>query len=139
METVFLIVLRSRPRPRQVWQGVVITSPSPLQVGQVVTWTIEPRKVWRTWRTSPRPPQVAQRWGVVPGSAPVPRQVEQTSSRVISISFSTPKTDFFEGEDDRVVQIGAAARGIAPAAAPTARPHPKAEELFEDIGEIDRW
>ena len=52
---------RSMPRPLHVWQSVVIVSPRPLQVGQVVTWTIEPSKVWRTWRTSPLPPQVAQR------------------------------------------------------------------------------
>jgi hypothetical protein len=53
-------------------QGEGIVSPAPLQVGQVPTLTIEPRKVSRTWRTSPVPRQVAQRTGDVPGSAPLP-------------------------------------------------------------------
>ena len=90
MLTESLRVWRTWVRPWQVWQGVAMVSPLPWQVGQVVTLTIEPRKVWRTWRTSPLPLQVAQRTGVVPGSAPLPRQVGQVSWRVTCTSFSAP-------------------------------------------------
>jgi len=82
---------RTAPRPLQFLQGEGITSPVPLQAGQAVTLTIEPRKVSRTWRTSPLPRQVVQRTGEVPGSAPEPRQTSQTSSRSRRISFSTPE------------------------------------------------
>ena len=128
------------PRPWQVWQGVAMVSPCPPQVGQVPTWTIEPRMVWRTWRTSPVPLQVAQRTGEVPGSAPLPLQVVQSSSRVISISFSTPKTASSKVRSRRYCR--SAPRRGALRDRRLLRPNPaKAEQVAEDIGkigEIDR-
>ena len=72
METTFLTVFRSNPAPRQVGHGEAITSPLPLHVGHGPDCIIEPKIVCRTWRTSPRPLQVWQRCGLVPGAAPLP-------------------------------------------------------------------
>ena len=85
--------LRSvRPSPLQVWQGVSTILPSPWQRGQAFTLTIWPSIVWRTERTSPRPLQVGQVIGSVPGSAPLPPHVSQAPRTVNSISFSVPLT-----------------------------------------------
>ena len=72
-------VARIRPLPPHTSQGVVMTSPRPWQRGQVLTLIIEPRKVWRTERTSPVPLQSGQREGVVPGAAPLPLHSSQLS------------------------------------------------------------
>ena len=114
---------------------MAIVSPAPLQVGQVATCTIEPRKVWRTWRTSPVPLQVAQRTGEVPGSAPLPLQVRADLIAGDLDFFLDPKDGFFEGQLQAVLQVRAAARRVA--RAPRRAPEPaKAEQVSEDIGKI---
>src|SRR5436190_14218996 len=50
----------TRPSPLQLVHFCVMVVPSPLQVGQVVTVCICPRKVLVTRLTCPVPPQVAQ-------------------------------------------------------------------------------
>ena len=75
------------------WQGLTITSPCAAAGragGDLHHGTEEGLAHLAHFAAARR--RWSSAWGVVPGSAPVPRQVEQTSSRVISISFSTPKT-----------------------------------------------
>ena len=66
-----------RPSPRQVSHGSVTSLPSPWHFGQAVTLTIWPSIVRRVVRISPRPPQLSQATGWVPGLAPLPLQVSQ--------------------------------------------------------------
>ena len=61
--------------------------PSPWQVGQGRVTVRNPCDT--RWR--PRPPHAGQVFGFVPGSAPLPSQVSQRSSREIAIGASTPK------------------------------------------------
>ena len=71
---------RTRPSPAQLGHGCGITVPVPEQVGQgrlVITW---PRNERWTLCTSPRPPQVSQLAGWVPGAVPAPAQVPQTTA-----------------------------------------------------------
>ncbi len=56
-------------------QGLLTTSPSPPQRGQVVIWVKKPAER----RTSPMPLHCGQRTGWVPGSAPLPEQRGQVS------------------------------------------------------------
>src|SRR5436853_6016732 len=63
------------PSPLHVPHLAVITVPSPLQVGQVVTVCICPRKVLVTLRTCPLPPQVPQVCTLPLSFAPLPLQV----------------------------------------------------------------
>ena len=66
--------------------------PVPPQRGHGVAVTIWPRIDWRTRRTSPAPWQTLQVIGVVPGRAPVPRQVAQVWGRRTVSSRWTPNT-----------------------------------------------
>ena len=84
-------VLLTRPSPEHVLQGVD-NSPVPPQEEQVITCWKTPNGVLADETTCPCPPQVLHLDGLVPGLAPEPLQVPQLSSRLISISFSTPKT-----------------------------------------------
>src|SRR5690606_4052518 len=52
----------SNPSPRQVVHLYVISTPSPLQVGQVLVVCICPSIVLVTRLTDPTPPQVLQVW-----------------------------------------------------------------------------
>ena len=136
ISTTFRRDVRSRPRPWQVGQGLLMVSPSPRQAGQVVTCTIEPRIVWRTWRTSPVPLQVEQRVGVVPGLAPLPPQVLQSSSRVISISFSIPKTASSKVRSRRYCR-SAPRRGALRERVDAAPEAAKTKQIAKDIGKIE--
>ena len=72
--TLIMRACEVRPRPRQLGQGSVIVTPSPRQAvhgALVMNW---PRIVCCTRRTSPVPPQVAQRGGVWPSFIRVPWQ-----------------------------------------------------------------
>ena len=101
--TFFVTRFRSNPPPRQVWHGDEITSPRPSQVGQVVVCIICPRIVCRTCRTCPCPPQVEQRVGEVPGSAPEPLQREQAFFAFeLDLSFNT-ENGLFEFQRDLAV------------------------------------
>src|SRR5215470_14775437 len=60
------------PSPLHVPHFAVIIVPSPLQVGQVVTVCICPRKVFVTRRTCPLPPQVPQVCTLPLSFAPLP-------------------------------------------------------------------
>ena len=83
--------LRSvRPSPRHTGQGFSTIRPAPRQRPQVVTLTIWPSIVERTWRTSPVPLHWGQVMGCEPGSAPLPAQVSQVPSAVKVMSFSAP-------------------------------------------------
>ena len=71
MLTLYFLSSRVRPWPWQVWQGCSMTVPEPPQ--RVHGRVIENRP-WPSDST-PRPLQTGHTIGVVPGSAPVPRQV----------------------------------------------------------------
>src|SRR4029079_9990649 len=75
------------PSPLQVPHFAVIVVPSPLQVGQVVTVCICPRKVLVTRRTCPLPPQVPQVVTLPLSLAPLPEQVVQTTCFFTLICF----------------------------------------------------
>ncbi len=64
----------------------------PLHRGQGRAVTIWPRIDWRTWRTSPAPPQTEHVVAEVPGLAPVASQVEHGTGTRTLISFDVPKT-----------------------------------------------
>src|SRR5258708_33720205 len=66
-----------RPSPLQELHFAVTREPSPLQVGQVVTVCICPRKVLLIFRTWPLPPQVLQVCMLPLSLAPLPPQVVQ--------------------------------------------------------------
>ncbi|MNV31843.1 hypothetical protein D3C71_1231650 [compost metagenome] len=66
---------RSNPSPLQVVHFAVISTPSPLQVGQVLVVCIWPRMVFVTLRTDPEPPQVLQVWKEDLSLAPEPSQL----------------------------------------------------------------
>src|ERR1700760_57308 len=80
----------TRPSPLQTGHFSVTGDPSPLQVGQVVTVCICPRKVLLTRRTWPLPPQVAQVWTLFLSLAPLPLQVVQPTYFFTLIFFETP-------------------------------------------------
>ena len=61
-----------------------------MQVGQVVTVCIWPRKVLLTRRTWPLPPQVEQVWMLFLSLAPVPLQVVQETYFFTLIFLVTP-------------------------------------------------
>ncbi|KAJ6378110.1 hypothetical protein OIU78_028362 [Salix suchowensis] len=84
-------VLLTRPSPEQVLQGLNV-SPLPPHEEHVITCWKTPKGVLADVTTWPCPPHVLHLDGFVPGLAPEPSQVPQLSSRVISISFSAPKT-----------------------------------------------
>ena len=67
--------MRTRPSPAHVGHGCGMTVPMPWQVGQGRAETTWPRKVRCTVCTSPRPAQVSQVVGWVPGAVPAPVQV----------------------------------------------------------------
>src|SRR5882672_11080611 len=67
----------TRPSPLHTGHLAVTVEPSPLQVGQVVTVCIWPRKVLVTLRTWPLPPQVEQVCTLLLSLAPLPLQVLQ--------------------------------------------------------------
>ena len=69
----------TRPSPLQLPHFAVMVVPSPLQVGQVVTVCIWPRKVLVTLFTCPLPPQVPQVCTLLLSFAPLPLQVVQTT------------------------------------------------------------
>src|SRR5687767_9403841 len=75
------------PSPLQVVHLTVIVEPSPLQVGQVVTVCICPRKVFVTRRTCPLPPQVLQICTLPLSLAPLPEQVLQPTCFFTFICF----------------------------------------------------
>ena len=79
-----------RPDPSQSRQGRSTTRPAPPQPGQVCERTNSPNAVRETCCRWPRPPQVAQTTGSVPGSAPLPRQVAQGTVTGIETSRLTP-------------------------------------------------
>src|SRR5215469_12707564 len=81
---------RTRPSPRHFLHGVETTVPSPPQVGHGATLTNWPKNERCARRTSPLPPQVAQRWGVVPGSAPLPLHLSHASSSLSVSVLSIP-------------------------------------------------
>src|SRR5882762_7739516 len=67
------------PSPLQALHLAVTVVPSPLQVGQVVTVCICPKKVLVTRLTWPLPPQVPQVCTLPLSLAPLPAQVVQTT------------------------------------------------------------
>src|SRR3954463_14209199 len=114
--------------------------PSPRQRGQAFTLTIWPSIVWRTDRTSPRPLQVGQVLGSVPGSAPFPPHVSQAPRTVNSSSFSVPLTASSElirrsyrRADPEFVGRGGA--GLWPSAAGRPAAGSTPEERVEDVRE----
>src|SRR5450432_1431295 len=78
------------PSPLQATHLEVIVVPSPLQVGQVVTVCIWPRKVLLTRLTCPLPPQVPQVWTLALSLAPLPWQVPQATCFFTFIFLLTP-------------------------------------------------
>ena len=76
-------VLRTafRPRPEQALQGSVGTRPSPPHTSQTCSRTSCPNAVRVTARTRPAPWQLRQVWTSEPGSALVPLQRSQASTR----------------------------------------------------------
>jgi hypothetical protein len=69
-----------------------MTWPMPPQVGQLRLVTIRPSRPFCTLCTSPRPPQVEQVAGCVPGAVPAPVQVSHTIAVSTVMSLVTPKT-----------------------------------------------
>src|ERR1700750_384213 len=80
----------TRPSPLQTEHLAVTMEPSPLQVGQVVTVCICPRKVLLTRRTWPLPPQVEQVWTLFLSLAPLPLQVVQPTYFLTLMFLETP-------------------------------------------------
>src|SRR6478735_4001340 len=80
----------TRPSPLQLPHFAVIVLPSPLQVGQVVTVCICPRKVLVTFLTCPLPPQVIQFCTLPLSLAPDPAQVVQETYFFTLIFLETP-------------------------------------------------
>src|ERR1700722_6355517 len=78
------------PSPLQTGHLAVTMEPSPLQVGQVVTVCIWPRKVLLTLRTWPLPPQVVQVWTLLRSLAPLPLQVVQETYFLTLMFLVTP-------------------------------------------------
>src|ERR671917_2132402 len=75
------------PLPLQLSQETSMILPRPPHVEQVCVLTICPRKLSRTVRTTPAPPQVEQEWDSVP---PTPSQTEQFFTVCTLTSRSTP-------------------------------------------------
>ena len=73
--TVSVRRVRTRPSPPQVAHGCGMTVPKPWQAGHGRDETTWPRNVRCTDWTSPRPPQMSQVVGWVPGAVPAPEQV----------------------------------------------------------------
>ena len=87
-----------------------MTSPSPPHVGHALTETNCPNTLRAARRTSPAPPQVGQRCGLVPAFAPEPLHLPQRS-RVLSFTvFLTPVCHLGEREPHRDPDVLAAAR-----------------------------
>ena len=76
-----------RPLPPQVVQGSGMILPLPWQCGQVC-WML--KKPWRRC-TVPEPWQVVQVLALVPGLAPLPWQVSQSSQDGMRICASLPR------------------------------------------------
>jgi hypothetical protein len=70
--------------------GVLMTVPSPAQVGHGATLTNWPKNERWARRTSPLPWHVVHVTGLEPGSAPEPSHRSQPSSSLAGICFSTP-------------------------------------------------
>src|SRR5690606_3733815 len=81
---------RTSPSPWQVEHLAEISTPSPLQVGQVLVVCICPRMVLVTRLTAPVPPQVRHVLNEDLSFAPEPSQVEQTTCLLTFIFFSAP-------------------------------------------------
>src|SRR5688572_9861675 len=80
----------TRPSPLQVLHFAVIVEPSPLQLGQVLTVCICPRKVFCTLLTCPLPPHVLQVCTLPSSFAPFPPHVLQATCFFTLIFFVTP-------------------------------------------------
>src|SRR4051812_10721238 len=83
---------RTRPSPAQLGHGSGMTWPVPAQVGQVREETTWPRNERCTLCTSPRPPQVVQVAGWVPGAVPAPLHAVHRTAVSTVISLVVPKT-----------------------------------------------
>jgi len=97
--------VRTRPSPEHSGHGVRITLPKPLQRGhgrEVITW---PRNERCTCCTSPRPMQVSQVSGWVPGAQPDPSQVVHTTAVSIVSSRVVPKAVSARSSSTRSVAL----------------------------------
>ena len=86
---------------------------------------------------TPRPPQVEQITGAVPGAAPVPPQVEQATSLVTLTVVVTPADGVDEGQVQLGLEVLAPAgtgRGPRPPPAPAAAA--AAEDAAEQVAEV---
>mmetsp|Transcript_9983 Transcript_9983/g.29946 ORF Transcript_9983/g.29946 Transcript_9983/m.29946 type:complete len:211 (+) Transcript_9983:3590-4222(+) len=85
------LVLRTRPSPPQVPQGVV-RSPVPWHSPQSCTCWNTPSGVRTAVATCPAPPQALQVEGLVPALAPLPSHVPHSVILSTSMSTEQPKT-----------------------------------------------
>ena len=107
MLTRYFLSSRMRPAPSHVWHGFSITVPAPPQRshGRVME-----KRPW-PWDSTPRPWQTGQTTGVVPGSAPVPRQVGQRRVRGHGDGHLRALHRLLEGERDGGLEVAPALRG----------------------------
>ena len=87
-----LLPLR-RPSPRQLLHGFSMIFPSPEHLAQGAETAIWPRSVWRTVRTSPRPPQPSQLFVPEPFAAPLPPHGSQATRMSRLTSRVPPRID----------------------------------------------
>lgn len=92
------MVLRTRPSPEQVEQGVD-SSPEPPQAGQGATCWNMPSGVRTACTTWPCPPQVLQVVGVVPALTPEPSHVSHGSRWLMLIFLLHPNTASIKSSD----------------------------------------
>lgn len=94
---------RMRPSPAHSWHGVGTTVPKPWHCGQgreVMTW---PRNERVTCETSPRPRHMSQVCAEVPGAAPSPLHVVQTTAVSTWMSLVVPKAASFSSTSSRIM------------------------------------
>src|SRR5581483_11257172 len=105
MRTLIVRRVRTRPSPSHSGHGRGMTVPKPPQPGHTLVVMTCPRNERVTWLTSPRPLQMSQVCGWVPGAVPSPEHVGQTTAVSTVSSRVAPKAHSDRSSSIRIVAL----------------------------------
>src|SRR5580693_4726236 len=95
----------TRPSASHSGHGLRMTVPKPPHPGHCLEVIIWPMNDLVTWLTSPRPLQISQVTGCVPGAVPSPEQVGHTTAVSTTRSLVVPKAHSDRSRSTRIVAL----------------------------------
>src|SRR5580693_9005133 len=95
----------TRPSASHSGHGLRMTVPKPPQPGHGLEVIIWPMNDLVTWLTSPRPLQISQVTGCVPGAEPSPEHVGQTTAVSTTSSLVVPNAHSDRSRSTRMVAL----------------------------------